>query len=339
MFCWVAATLFTGKEALTDQKEKITNKSGKKSFNFIINYIFGSLKYNIKMPQFRLIFFFIFIFLSYVNAQNEQEYLGVLKLNDSSFISYRINFEVMKDNSLKGYSVTNMGGAHETKSYLVGRYNPSDKTITFKEEGVEYTKSDVKMYDFCYVHFTGKMKKEAGQDMLQGAFLGKYADGVSCIDGEIMIKNIVNIEKIVKKVDKSIQKSNKINDSIKENISVSKTLDLNGLNVLKSNETTTLFTKTNTIKLTIWDAGKLDGDKISIFYNDKGILNNYVITKEKKTLTLNLVKGENIIKIRAENLGEIAPNTAKIEVLDGSKSIDLLSNLNKGELTTVLIVN
>lgn len=89
----------------------------------------------------------------------------------------------------------------------------------------------------------------------------------------------------------------------------------------------------------IWDAGKLDGDKISIFFNDESLLNSHVISKEKKSISLNLMKGENILKIRAENLGAIAPNTAKIEVYDGFKNIDLLSNLKKGELTTILIIN
>ncbi|WP_052188086.1 hypothetical protein [Cellulophaga sp. Hel_I_12] len=291
------------------------------------------------MPRISLTFIFILLFLLSANAQNQQEYLGVLKLNDSSFISYRLNFEIMKDNSLKGYSVTNMGGAHETKSYLVGKYDPTDNSIFFKEEGVEYTKSDVKMFDFCYVHFKGTLKKITGQDRLEGPFFGKYSDGVSCIDGEIKLKNFDQIEKIAEIADKKIQKSKKINDSIKENISVSKTLTLSGLNVLKASETTTLFTKSSIIKLHIWDAGKLDGDKISIFFNDESLLNSHVISKEKKSISLNLMKGENILKIRAENLGAIAPNTAKIEVYDGFKNIDLLSNLKKGELTTILIIN
>jgi hypothetical protein len=62
VFCWVAAALFTGKEALTDEKEKITNKSGKKSLNFIINYIFGSLKYKYKNAAISFNIFFYFNF-------------------------------------------------------------------------------------------------------------------------------------------------------------------------------------------------------------------------------------------------------------------------------------
>jgi len=288
--------------------------------------------------------YFLTIFLnlfsiSLLVAQDEQEYLGVLKLNDSSFISYRLNFEILKDNTVKGYSVTNMGGAHETKSYVEGLYDAKEKVITFNETGIEYTKSDITTYDFCYVHFTGKLKNSNGQQMLEGPFLGKYSDGVACINGDIMVKNMEKIEKIAKKADKKIQRSNKIADSVKQKIDIMNLIDFNGLNVLKADEKTTMFSKDASMKVTIWDAGKLDGDKISIFYNGKNIINNHAIQKNKKVITLQLKKGENLLKFRADNVGQIAPNTAKIEITLGSKTIDLLSNLKKDEYTSVIVVH
>lgn len=288
--------------------------------------------------------YFLTIFLnlfsiSLLVAQDEQEYLGVLKLNDSSFISYRLNFEILKNNTVKGYSVTNMGGAHETKSYVEGLYDAKEKVITFNETGIEYTKSDITTYDFCYVHFTGKLKNSNGQQMLEGPFLGKYSDGVACINGDIMVKNMEKIEKIAKKADKKIQRSNKIADSVKQKIDIMNLIDFNGLNVLKADEKTTMFSKDASMKVTIWDAGKLDGDKISIFYNGKNIINNHAIQKNKKVITLQLKKGENLLKFRADNVGQIAPNTAKIEITLGSKTIDLLSNLKKDEYTSVIVVH
>ncbi|MFI8604552.1 hypothetical protein ACIGCP_08815 [Cellulophaga baltica] len=272
-------------------------------------------------------------------AQDEQEYLGVLKLNDSSFISYRLNFEILKNNTVKGYSVTNMGGAHETKSYIEGIYDDKENILSFNETGIEYTKSDITTYDFCYVHFTGKLKNSNGQQMLEGPFLGKYSDGVACINGDIMVKNMEKIEKIAKKADKKIQRSNKIADSIKQKIDIMNLIDFNGLNVLKADEKTTMFSKDASMKVTIWDAGKLDGDKISIFYNGKNIINNHAIQKDKKVITLQLKKGENLLKFRADNVGQIAPNTAKIEITLGNKTIDLLSNLKKDEYTSVIVVH
>ena len=290
------------------------------------------------MNRYFLTIFFNVFSIFFLLAQDQQEYLGVLKLNDSLFISYRLNFEILKDNSVKGYSVTNMGGAHETKSYIKGFYNPKDKELTFNESGIEYTKSDITTYDFCYVHFKGKLKNANGQQMLEGPFLGKYSDGVACINGDIMVKNMEQVDKIAKKVDKKIQRSNKITDSIKQNVSVVNLMDLNGLNVLKTNEKTTMFAKSNSLKLSIWDAGKLDGDKVSVFFNGKNILNNHEIQKSKKVIELKLQKGENLLKFRADNLGQIEPNTAKIEIILGDKTIDLLSNLKKGEQTAIVVV-
>jgi hypothetical protein len=65
-------------------------------------------------------FFLIYLLFNTLGfSQGTYEYFGAIKLNDSSLISYKII--VTENNGLvSGYSLTDLGGAHETKSYLTG---------------------------------------------------------------------------------------------------------------------------------------------------------------------------------------------------------------------------
>lgn len=281
---------------------------------------------------------FIFILIHFFGySQTEHEFLGFLKLNDTSLISYSLNLQ-LKGQQIQGYSVTNLGGLHETKSYVKGTYDDKTNMVYFFEYGIEYTKSDLGTYDFCFIHFKGNIRNIAKQNVIKGRFEGKYEDGISCIDGELMIRSIEKIYAKTKKTDKKIQRIRKIPDSIKEKINLTKVIDEQRLNMLKANETTTVFIKSEEVELVVWDSGKIDGDMISIHYNGLEILKKHRIGKEKNSIKLSIKKGiENVLVIRAENLGEISPNTAKIMIKDRDRVIDLLSNLKKSEETKVIL--
>jgi hypothetical protein len=81
----------------------------------------------------------------------------------------------------------------------------------------------------------------------------------------------------------------------------------------------------------VWDHGKIDGDRISLFLNGKEILHDYTVGKVKKEIVLHLVPGKNYLVMHALNLGRIPPNTAAIELSDSEKKhlIILNSDLKK----------
>lgn len=300
--------------------------------NFIVNLL--KMKFTIFK---RLAFFLILLNYNYSFAQNFQEYLGIIKLNDSSYISYRLNF-TEKKGEISGYSITDIGGDFETKSNITGNYNPTTNTLFFKEVGIVYTKSEVSDYDFCFIHFNGKLKNLTQHKNIEGTFKGYYADGTTCINGEIAVKSIEKIEKKAHKADKFIQKSNRISDSIKATISVSSFLDSLKMNVLKANQNLSMFTNSNNISLKIYDAGKVDGDKISIYINNTALLKNYEVSKTSKIITIPITSEKTTIQVIALNVGSISPNTAKIEISDQKNNINTLTSLKKGEKTTVTIL-
>jgi len=285
-------------------------------------------------------FIFILILLLFnvvIYSQNEQEYLGVIKLNDSSFISYRLNL-LQNNNLISGYSITDIGGEHETKSNITGVYNDKTNMLSFKEVGIIYTKSEVSDYDFCYIHFEGKVNNVNSKKNIEGYFVGLYNDGSNCINGEIKLRNIEKIETKAKKIDKLIQKSKRIDKTTKSTISVTQTLDSLKMNILKPNQNLTMFSDSYEIQLNIYDAGKVDGDKINIYINDTIILRNYVVSKNIKQLIIPLNSKSTSIKVLALNTGTISPNTAKIEIIDQKNNINTLTRLKKGEKTSITVI-
>ena len=291
------------------------------------------------LRNFKYLLFFLF-FLCYGSsliAQEKHEYLGVIKLNDSSFISYKLHL-IENNGLISGYSVTDIQGEHETKSNITGTYNNKTNQLSFREVGIVYTKSIISDYDFCYIHFNGKIGNIKSKKSIVGKFNGQYNDGSTCINGEIALKNTQKIEQRAQKIDKIIQKSKRITDEVKSDINLSQTLDSLNMNILKSNQNLSMFSSSTQVKLKIYDAGKVDGDKINLFINDTIVLKNYMVSKKNKEIIIPLKSEKTTIKVRAINVGSISPNTTKIEIIDKNNNIKTLTSLKKGEKTSITII-
>lgn len=285
----------------------------------------------------KLPFFFIFLFLSISLSAQSYDYLGVIKLNDSSFISYRLTFDKVND-SIKGYSLTDYTGKHETKSNIKGYYDEKNNLLTFSEYDIVYTKSPVVQKDFCFVHFEGKVRNLDRTGAFSGAFKGKYADGSKCLDGEILLNDQGKIAERLAKLDRKIQRTGRIADSVKQKVSVGRVLDTISRNTIAKNENLNIYTRDQKIKLVIYDAGKEDGDQVNLFIDDKPVLENYTVLHDKKILEVRLAKPQTLIRVEAVSEGTSAPNTVRLEVEDTRNFVRTITNLKKGEKAQMTIV-
>ncbi len=284
----------------------------------------------------KLLFFFSFLsFISY--SQSEHEYFGAIKLNDTSFISYKIVFSENKG-FINGFSVTDLGGAHETKSELIGDYDSKDKILSFKEQGIIYTKSPITQDDFCFINFKSEPFILTKSKTLKGDFKGLFSDNTECINGKI---EMVLAEKIIKrteKISKKIMRSKRIDDNIKNKINPIKLLDTLNMNILRKEQILSVFTSSKKVDLIIFDGGKEDGDKIKIIINDKVILDNFEIKNKEKIIPIFINEDKIRVKIVALNNGTISPNTMSVKIRDEEREIDVLSNLKKGESAQIDIL-
>lgn len=83
--------------------------------------------------------------------------------------------------------------------------------------------------------------------------------------------------------------------------------------------------ESDSLRVSLYDNGEIDGDIISLFYNQQLILNSQKLTH--KSIRINLVldslKTVNEISMFAENLGLIPPNTALMVIEDGKKRFEI----------------
>jgi uncharacterized membrane protein YcaP (DUF421 family) len=135
-----------------------------------------------------------------------------------------------------------------------------------------------------------------------------------------------------------INNTKRITDSVKEKINPLKMMDTLNMNILRKNQTLSVFSKEKKINLTIYDGGKEDGDKITIMVNGKILVNQFEAKKNKKSFLIDLIEDKTTISIKANNEGLIAPNTVIVEIKDNINSIRALSNLQKDDTTQIDIL-
>ena len=272
-----------------------------------------------------------------ISAQEDYEYIGAIKLNDTSYISYKISFDE-SEGLLRGYSVTDIGGSHETMSHLSGYYDAEKDEIEFYESGILYTKSYITQNDFCYVHFKGKLKKLDNRQGIQGAFEGLYDNGESCINGTIQLINFKKALKRARRIDKKIDRTILISKEKRDKVNIVKELESASLNMLANGETLNVFTDLDEITLRLFDAGQEDGDRISLRMNDQLLLDNYTVSNTPREFKIPVEVPNTTLQLEAINSGSIGANTVKVElVLDDNTVIDALTNLNSGQTTSLIL--
>ena len=172
----------------------------------------------------RLFIFFIVMSYNMMYSQTDYNYVGGIKLNDTTVISYKVNFQVV-GNKVKGYSVTDVGGEHETRSNIFGEYDFVKKILSFREAGIVYTKSPIVQNDFCYLHVTIKNFIWNKTNRIKSNFIGLFSDNTPCINGELFLTSKEKVESKLEKVAKKINQTNRIPDSIKQGLKLQKMMD------------------------------------------------------------------------------------------------------------------
>jgi hypothetical protein len=102
------------------------------------------------------------------------------------------------------------------------------------------------------------------------------------------------------------------------------------INGRKINQAAELTFKGDKITITVWDNRTTDGDIISLFLNNKNILKEFTISKNRLTFEVELTgSDEYYLTLYAHNLGSIPPNTVALYISDGErkKMITLSSDL------------
>ena len=299
-------------------------------------YICQIYKKKINMKNLTFILF-LFFFSAY--SQEKYEYFGAIKLNgnDKTVITYRLMF-VEEKGKLTGYSITDIGGSHETKNSISGKYNSKTKEISFREESILYTKSPITQNMFCFINYNGKIKLVNDNSKLTGDFKGLYKNKEKCIDGTLTLIGSNKLYSLLNKINNKLQKSKKVEEKVKVKVNPITILDSLKVNNLNKGQNLNVFTKFKTIAIVVWDSKREDGDIINLYKNNELILKDYVLINKKKRIEVTVDEGNNVFRVEAVNQGEVELNTASIQLIDEERTFDLVSNLKKGESASITII-
>jgi hypothetical protein len=294
---------------------------------------------NILFPKsiFFTLTFSLFSVFSIGQKIQEHSFVGSIQLLDQSMITYKIEFDEMEDGSISGKSVTDFAGPHRTESEITGNIDREEKTITFNELSNLTTKSDSPSDDFCYVHlYNAKIKLKGKESLIQGHFYSRYANGEKCIEGDIFLMGGEYFFEKVKSVSNKKLVPKDTREKLKKTIAKSKENIRN--TVLEEDDNLTILAEGNNLMVRVWEEEYLDGDRVSVFVDDKPILKNYLIKSAIKQLLVPILKDTTILRIVAENEGRLPPNSANFIILNSETEVPIKLQLNEGKEATIQIL-
>ncbi len=276
------------------------------------------------------LFFFSRAAQSQINKNYEM--MGTLQLASKQIISFKINFTELESGNIEGTSLTDIFGSDRTASKIKGNIDWKNKKLSFYETENMNTKSKAQSESFCYLQVNqASIKNIKGKTIVQGEFSGKFQNGQVCGNGMLYLIGSDYLNELTKKnlnVDHSKQE-----DSLK--IAQQQYTDISakvGNHFLRSNEALNLAWKSDELIIDIWDARKADGDEISIYIDEKKIIDRFVIQQEKKTLVIPFPsQSEAVLRIHGLSEGNYRLCTANLTLRDGETATDVVAIMKHKE--------
>jgi len=103
--------------------------------------------------------------------------------------------------------------------------------------------------------------------------------------------------------------------------------------------TRTLDVESDSVRISFYDNGEIDGDSISVFVNKNIVLSHQELASKALTMYLHLDSAVDVneVSMFAENLGKYPPNTALMVVTDGKNRYEVFMSSSLTENATIQI--
>jgi len=262
----------------------------------------------------------------------------------NSYSNYLVELILEQDkNNVKG--VLNYFFKNTYRSIPVrGTYNSNTRLVYISNIPISYYGSYYNRDVDCAMNFAATLRVSQLNSVLKGSFISKPEYKYTC--PEILFTLKLNTDSLkqdsIKQAIKVLKETYQVwRPSETDTIAAVRIQPRNVVNYVVSNQykerekvvAEELTVEADSIKVDFYDNGEIDGDSISIFYNDKLIAFNRILSTRSVhfDITLDSTKEINELTMFADNLGSIPPNTALMLVNDGKKryEVRLTSNLEK----------
>ena len=291
---------------------------------------------------------FLLLFATTINAhaQNVAGYwygtANVLNMNSAN--NYLIEL-IIKQNKTAVQAIFNYYFRNTYRSIqLNGNYNSVSRQLSFYNIQVPYFGSTDLLQVDCPMDFVGTHRVAKAGSNLTGKFMGRDGYKHTCPDIGFELKlnsdagNQDSILLALKNFKETFQLwTPSVTDTLVsatvlqrpiENIVVKKEYKEREIEFQREIEVAS-----DSIQVDFYDNGEVDGDSISVFFNDQLLGANLRLSTKTIHLNINLdsTKEFNTLAMFANNLGAISPNTALMLISDGKKRFEvrLSSSLDK----------
>jgi hypothetical protein len=252
-------------------------------------------------------------------------------------LSYTITYTITEENILTGFSISDLNGKEETKAQLTGKYNAKEKTLSFDEKKIVYSKGETPSDEFCLMKVKGKIEKKGGKTIFTGDFNAVgLSDDIICASGTLILLSEKDISELSAKASKVIQKLPKV-DSIAVP-KVDPTPWSRNVFEIESGKSIELELKSDQLIIELVDDRFQDGDRVSVLKNGVKVINNLELTNRVQSFKYEIGKEEKEITFSfiAEDEGSIALTTFKAVIKNGRENNLIMTSLNKGEKIKVI---
>jgi len=249
--------------------------------------------------------------------------IGYAHINGGVTCNYKVMF-FADGNHIQGYSVTTMEDGTDLKATIKGTINKQKHTMAFVESDMQVNN----LNSACLFDVKLNYHIRDGIYYFSGSFTGRDTSNHFCDEGTVDFEMPSQPGNPLEP-DRPTTPSQRIIKPKPEPEPL--TEQTNELTQVTATEQKQYEWKTDSCVFEIWDGNVVDGDIVTVFLNNKKILDNYMLVAAKKKLVLPLSVEQNMLTIMAENEGKAPPNTSNITLTDGNMHYDLLVYLQKGQ--------
>jgi hypothetical protein len=228
------------------------------------------------------------------------------------------------------------------QSFIVrGTYNTKTRVIEIKNIPVMYFRSSAsKPTVSCMMDFQAQLLVSKVKTQLRGNFLRDERYRYTCPDLEIVFfkdLNETNTDSLLKEA----VAVKKIWSPVFEEVVITPTVVAEKKDAIQEPEVKQFEERkpfllkeievvSDSIRVTLYDNGDIDGDTVSVFYNKVQILKHQGLDAQGVNLYLQLDSTIAVheLSLFAESMGSIPPNTALMIITDGVNRYELFSTSN-----------
>ena len=254
-----------------------------------------------------------------------------------------------------GYYFKNM-----YKSFFVrGKYDKSSRQVSIKNIPVIHYRATNPDGIDCPMEFQGTLVVSKLKSSLSGYFYRPDKYRYTCPDLRVnytLDNNESNQDSVLKNTIATLKLWHPLPEDVVVNNTSATTISHNNsnfntpiatqepdlvekFNARKSIVQQELIITADSVRISFYDNGDIDGDSISVFMNGKPIVNKRELDVRGLNLYVKLdtTKNVNEISMFAENLGKYPPNTALMIIFDGEKRNEVYLSSSLTQNATVRI--